>query len=147
MRYIFNKNHNRTHYPDCSAVSMMNRTKNEVPTDEIQGYSCKWCKPGLDNQEKSVQSDLNPHIGETICTDPKIRSIFKKVGCAICHSTLGDARMYPHNPNGIKVEGRDGNWWVYFHCYECGYDTALWKAIHELDCIERGIKESEVEAK
>lgn len=128
--YIFNRNHNRTHTPGCRAISMMNRDKNEIPTDEIQGPHCKWCLgQGYTSRTPKKQS-LNSHIGEEICTDPTIRDIFKKSGCINCHSHLGDTRMYP-STDGIKVEGRPGKWWVYFSCFECRYETALWKAINQ----------------
>jgi len=43
MSYIFNKNHNRTHLPDCRAVSMMNFNKNAEVVDEPRGHLCGWC--------------------------------------------------------------------------------------------------------
>lgn len=140
MSYIFNKNHNRTHLPGCRAVDMMNRDKNEVEVEEPQGHLCLWCHPGTGSHCRSRQTalgrsrqddGLNPHIGEEICTDPSVREIFKKAGCIDCGSSLGDIRMYPHE-GGIEVSGHSGKWWVYFSCFDCGYENALWKALNKL---------------
>mgnify|MGYP000860133764 CR=1 FL=1 len=50
MTYIFNKNHNRSHLPDCRAVRMMNFDKNAETVEEPRGHSCGWCGAGkIDN--------------------------------------------------------------------------------------------------
>lgn len=144
MSYVYNRNHNRTHYPDCHAVDMMNRDKNEIRVAQPRGRSCKLCNPGTKccNRSRSQlgrsrQDDgLNPHIGEEICTDPSVREIFKKAGCIDCGSSLGDIRMYPHD-GGIEVSGRSGKWWVYFSCFDCGYESVLWKALNKLKSQSR----------
>ena len=47
--------------------------------------------------------------------------------------------MFPDD-SGIEVEGRKGKFWVYFECYECGYQTALWKAVHKLEVEAQAAK-------
>ncbi len=128
MSYIFNKNHNRTHTPDCRAVGMMNFDKNAETVEEPRGHGCGWCgTPAGYTHYPSRERDtgLDPYIGERICHEPHIREVLKKNGCS-CGSHKGDIRMYPHN-EGIQVPGEDGTWWIYFHCYNCGHDTSLSK--------------------
>lgn len=124
MSYIFNTNHNRTHYPGCRAVGMMKK-EHEKPVEEPRGYLCKWCFEGGGHATKDLPTNLNGYIGEERCHDPRINDMLEKHGCP-CGSHQGDIRMYPHT-NGWKVLGRDGNWWIYFHCYQCGHDTSLAK--------------------
>lgn len=119
--YIFNKNHNRTHIPGCRAVGMMNRRKNEKEVEEPQGHLCLWClRGGITDYVED--HGLDQYLGEETCTDPEIRERLKNHGCT-CGSHLGDIRMYPHT-TGLLVQGREGTWWVYFHCYGCGYETS-----------------------
>lgn len=46
MSYIYNRNHNRTHLPDCRAIQMMNYNKNGETVDEPRGHLCGWCFKG-----------------------------------------------------------------------------------------------------
>jgi hypothetical protein len=127
MSYIFNKNHNRTHLPGCRAIGQMNFEKNAVLVDEPQGHSCGWCGCGRGSHTKTktrvFDGGLDPYIGEKVCHDPQLRQRFKDHGCP-CGSHTGDVRMYPHNA-GIPVQGEEGLWWVYFHCFQCGHDTSF----------------------
>jgi len=128
MSYVFNKNHNRTHEPNCRAVGMMNRDKNEVEVEEPRGHGCKWCgTPGgyISYPSREQDTGLDPYIGERICHDPTFRNVLKKNGCS-CGSHQGDIRMHPHD-GGVQVPGENGTWWIYFHCYKCGHDTSLSK--------------------
>lgn len=138
MSFIFNKNHNRTHLPGCRAVDMMNRDKNEVPVDEPQGHSCKWCHPGGGSRARR-QSFLDEDrvAGIEICTDPNIREIFKRAGCLKGCGNLGDIKMIRDDESGVTVDGQPGKWWPYLECFECGYQTALWKAQARLEAQSR----------
>ncbi len=139
MSFIYNKNHNRTHVPGCTAVSMMNREKNEVQVEEPQGHICKWCGASLGHNQTTLDSDRI--LGVEICTDPYIRNIFKKSGCLNGCGNLGDIKMFPDKEAGVEVDGRTGKWWVYLECYECGYQSALWKAVHKLEVEAQAAKE------
>lgn len=128
MSYIYNKNHNRSHDPNCRAVRMMNIDKNAETVEEPRGHGCGWCgtPSGFVNYPSRDQdTGLDPYIGERICHDPTFRNILKKTGCS-CGSHQGDIRMHPHD-GGVPVPGEDGTWWVYFHCFKCGHDTSLSK--------------------
>lgn len=132
MPYVFNKNHNRTHVTGCRAVDMMNREKNEVPVDEPRGYICKWCNPGSSHGNGQTFEE-DRRAGIEICTDPFIRDIFKKAGCLNGCGSLGDIKMFRDDESGVEIQGHDGKWWVYLECFECGYQTALWKAQQRLE--------------
>ena len=129
MSFVFNKNHNRTHVPGCRAVGMMNRAKNEVRVEEPQGHICKWC--GAIRHRNQTTLDSDRVRGVEICTDPYVRDIFKKAGCLNGCGNLGDIEMYRHD-DGVTVDGRKGLWWVYFRCFECGYETNLQKALDKI---------------
>jgi len=139
MSFVFNKNHNRTHVPGCRAVGMMNRVKNEIIVDEPKGHICLWCGASLGHGQTTLDSDRVR--GVEICTDPYIRDIFKKAGCLNGCGNLGDIKMFP-DESGVEVEGRKGKFWVYFECFECGYQSAFWKIIHKLEVQEQAAKRS-----
>ena len=142
--YIFNTNHNRTHYPECRAVTHMMTEEHKLPVDETRGHLCGWCFRGtaLDKEQTTLKekSDADHAIGAEICTDPNIRTIFKKAGCLNGCGNLGDIKMFPDQDAGIEISGRPGKWWVYFECYDCGYQTAWLKALRLIQAEEQAAK-------
>ena len=147
--YIFNTNHNRTHYPGCRAVTDMMAEKHKLPVDEPRGHLCGWCFRGTGlnkNQVKFEKNNEDSRIGAEICTDPAIRNLFKKAGCLNGCGNLGDIKMFP-DESGIEVSGLEGKFWVYFECYECGYQTAWWKALHKIQVQEQAAKRNHAPVK
>lgn len=129
MSYIWNSNHNRTHYPSCRAVTSMMKEEHKIPVDEPRGHSCGWCSPGAG--QTTLQENHDNRI--EICTDPEIRQIFKKAGCLNGCGNLGDIKMIRDDEDGVPVAGQPGKWWPYLECYECGYQTAFWKALNKIN--------------
>lgn len=131
--YIWNSNHNRTHVPGCRAVTDMMTEEHKVPVEEPRGHLCGWCLRGGASVQPSFDESLDAYIGEETCTDPTIRELLKRHGCT-CGSHLGDVRMYPHTA-GVRVPGRDGTWWIYFTCFNCGHETSLSKVPAREDVV------------
>lgn len=123
---IGNSNTGVLHEAGCRAIDMMNHA-HEVPTNGAHFRPCGWCKPGLGKSE-TYQTRLKNETkieGLESCEDPRIIKIFHE--CLGCGSTDGIVKMYPHS-DGVRILGKQGKWWVYFECFDCGYETALWKA-------------------
>lgn len=147
--YIGCKASGIVHIPQCDSVDRMNED-NKIFVDTIEGFDpCGWCKAGLEDsiyaeiveQRKKLKKEkkiepLATEINEQICSDPNIRTLFKKSGCIQCNEKLGDVRMYPH-PDGMKIPGKKGTWWVYFNCYNCKYQTSYYKAENHLKKMEK----------
>jgi hypothetical protein len=126
---IGNSNTGVLHEPGCRAIEMMNHD-HEVPTNGAHFRPCGWCKAGS-GINKTYQTRLNNKRnieGLETCNDPKIIKIFDQ--CLSCGSPDGIVKMYPHE-DGVRILGKQGKWWVYFECFDCGYETALWKAMNK----------------
>ena len=46
--------------------------------------------------------------------------------------SLGFVERYDHD-GGVYVEGEKEKQWVYYTCYDCGYQWALWKVLRRLE--------------
>jgi len=60
-----------------------------------------------------------------------------RLRCYGCWRTLEEIRCwsvekYPHE-HGVFLRDLNGCFWIYVHCGECGYDTALWKLVKQLE--------------
>ena len=134
---IGNSNTGKLHAPGCRAIKMMTRT-HIVPTDGAHFVPCKWCYAVGDSRNSSLDrfKTHNEPEGTEICEDPKINDIFNKVGCLSCGSKHGIVKMHPDD-NGVRLMKKQGKWWIYFEC-DCGYQTALWKAINKLKSVKGG---------
>lgn len=120
---IGNSNTGVLHNPDCRAIDMM-LEEHKVPTNGAHFTPCGWCH-GHGKSNSRLDSYFSEDLpGTEICNDPKINRIFDK--CSSCGSDDGIVKMYPHK-NGYKILQREGHWWIYFECHNCGYQTALWK--------------------
>ena len=118
---IGNNNTKKLHSDECRAIGMMLEEHKEyhLSDEELEGYSeCGWCHEPVEKLSES----LFDSIGEEVCTDPQLRKQFLDMGCP-CGCHIGDVRMHPHD-NGIPVSGRDGLWWVYLVCFDCGHTTS-----------------------
>lgn len=119
---IRNKNTGRLHADGCPAIGMMN-PKNIDPQNP-DGKICKWCGA----TEHQIGGDYGDDPFKSVpCHDQKINSILEEVGCTLCGSKHGIVLMYPHD-GGLEVKDAIGKQWVYFHCYDCNYDTNFKKA-------------------
>lgn len=127
---IGNSNTGRLHSLDCSAIDMM-REDHKIPTDGAGFTPCGWCHAcGTTHQDIFQEANEDPE-GTELCMDKRIIQLFKQTGCATCSSKKGIIKMFP-DPHGVRLIGKQGHWWIYFECEECGYQTAWWKAINKL---------------
>lgn len=124
----------------CSDINKMNK-EHKVPTDNEKGLYrvCGHCKPGSGRfarltsfKESNVKEDLP---GTEICEDPAVERIFRESGCLTCNSHNGVIKMHPDNESGVRILGKPGKWWIYLECFDCGYQTALWKAQNKVKSI------------
>jgi len=56
--------------------------------------------------------------------------IIKYTKCINCGSTSLIVEAYEH-PDGLKLKDRKKPLWIYAHCLDCGYDSALWKLVQK----------------
>ena len=133
---IGNSNTGVLHEPGCRAIDMMNQD-HEVPTNGAHFRPCGWCKPGLGNSYQTKLKNNKKIDGLENCEDPKIIRLFQE--CLSCGSHDGIVKMYPHS-EGVRILGKEGKWWVYFECFDCGYETALWKAMNKSMPIKEAVK-------
>ncbi|MDP3012824.1 MAG: hypothetical protein Q8M92_01190 [Candidatus Subteraquimicrobiales bacterium] len=121
---IRNKNTGKLHADGCPAIGMMN-PKNVAPKTP-NGKICKWC--GAVGGIENIPSNEDDPFHSQPCNDKHLTKILKEVGCTLCNSKHGGILMFPH-PNGAEVEGEKKKQWVYFHCYECQYDSNFKKSM------------------
>lgn len=122
---IGNNNTKKLHADGCRAIGMMKEEHKEhhLSDEELKKYSsCGWCHEPV-GDAIDFEESLNTIIQDEVCTDPCLRKRLINLGCQ-CGSHLGTVRMYPHHA-GILVDGREGTWWVYFKCYECGHTSSF----------------------
>lgn len=134
---IGNKHTNKVHTPGCRAVDMMKK-ENMIKTDGTGFESCSWCH--AHSSYTPAQTHLiteDDPVGTEICEDPYFMQLFAKTGCLGCNSHEGVIKMFPDPQSGVPVEEMPGNWWVYFECSQCGYQTAWWKAEQRANNLKR----------
>ena len=64
-----------------------------------------------------------------------VRDIVERQGECVGCSAGVVLEHYPHE-NGVNIKGI-GKQWVYGHCDECGYDSALWKILNRIEAKKK----------
>lgn len=138
--FIGNKNTHVYHEVGCPSLLIMN-PENMVDTNGTGFKMCDRCNPGADG---TIQQNIEKYLDKTSpqfeeCHDPKYIDLFNKIGCIWGCEGSGKIMMYPHE-GGTNIMGKEGKWWVFFHCDECGYDTPSWKAVVRLEKLHENKK-------
>ncbi len=74
-----------------------------------------------------------------VCRDAKLNRQLSQSGCVSCGSHQGVVKIFP-DEHGARIVGKEGKWWIYFECQDCGYQTAWWKAFKGFKALKGGVK-------
>lgn len=127
---IANTNTGKVHLQGCRAVDMMSE-EHMWYTDTAAGWSaCSLCGAGPEPVVDTVLDDFrlddftveDPEV-IVRCRDPEIRKLFQGFTCD-CGSHEGIVKMYEH-PEGYRLTGKSGKWWLYIECSSCHHETSL----------------------